>query len=278
MKKIVLLGSVALAGLMFSCSSSDDGGEAPIPEGAEKLRVVVAVLDQDGNAINVQEAKGNSTKDYVMVGNAFQHRVLIEDFTGAWCGWCPRVSHSIETLEQENNDKVVAVALHNNDKLRFTPYEGNLSNTLWTKFGIPSNQRGYPFAALNRQVEWETASGNAMNLNQVLNAAKPSSTVGIKISSKLEKDKGTVNVSLKFSETYSGTLNYVVYVVQDGIVLSQENYTTNYGGKGTKKDFVHNSVAKAITGSIMGETVPSDKTTSGSEFTTGDLNVTYKAF
>lgn len=277
MKKIALLGSMALAGLLFSCSSSDD--DKPVVEDSNKLRVIVAVLDANGDAINVQDAKGNTTKDYVMSGNGYQHRVLIEDFTGAWCGWCPRVSSSIETLESQNNDKIVAVALHNGDKMAFTPHEYTLYANIAGKIQMDISQgRGFPFAAINRNVKWIAESSNTMSSSQVLNLAKDKADVGIKISSKLEKEGGTVKVSFKFAKNFTEQLKYVVYIVQDGIVMSQENYTSNYGGKGRVKDFEHNAVAKALTGNVLGEAIPADKTNTSSEYVTSDLSVTYKAF
>ena len=276
MKKVVLLGSLALSSLLFSCSSNDD---APVAEDSNKLRVIVAVLNENGDAINVQDAKANTTKDYVMVGNAFQHRVLIEDFTGAWCGWCPRVSYSIEALEQESNDKIVAVALHNGDKMAFTPHEFNLYANIANKIGMDiSEGRGFPFAAINRNVKWNAQSGNEMSKSQVLALSQPSSNVGIKIQSNLEPTGGTVNVSFKFAQNFTSELKYVVYIVQDNIILSQENYTSNYGGKGRIKEFSHNAVAKAVTGNVLGETIPGDKTNTASEFSTGDVSVSYKAF
>lgn len=273
--KGLILSSLFSTLAFYSCSS-DDSKDDSNTEGnnVKSLRVIAVVLDENGNALNVQDAKPNTTKDYVTAGSGFKHRVLIEDFTGAWCGWCPRVSHSIENLEASNNDDIVAVALHNGDRLRFSPYEGNLSDNLWTKFGIPSNQRGYPFAVLNRSVEWEAKSGNEMNKNQVISLVKNSSPIGIKINSSLKETEGKVTVNFKFNESYSN-LKYVVYIVQDGIVLSQSNYTSNYGGKEKISDFIHNSVAKA-TNNILGTQITNSA--SGTEFSTGEISFTYKNF
>ncbi len=277
MKKLFLLSAVALSSFFVSCS--DDKEETPKEEvSSRKLKVVVAVLNDQGEAINAQQADANTTKDYVMAGSKYQHKVLIEDFTGAWCGWCPRVTFSIEELEASNGEKIVPVALHNQDKLAFSPYEATLSDALWTKFGIAKGERGYPFAVLNRSVQWAAKSGNAMNTNQALALAKESSEVGIKISSALESTSGKVNVSFKFADGAPTDLKYVVYIVDNGIVLKQSNYTTNFGGKGDKKDFVHNAVAKAVNGDVMGTTIPADKIGAGKEFSTGDINMTYKAF
>lgn len=272
-KSFLLAGLFIAGGLSVSCSSSDDSEDTSTSSNTS-MRVIVVVTDADGNALNVQDAKENVTKDYVVAGSGFQHRVLIEDFTGAWCGWCPRVSNSIEDLESTHNDGVVAVALHNGDKLAFNPYQSTLANSLWDGFGTPTNQRGYPFAVLNRSTEWSATNGDKMNKNQVVNLIKPSSPIGIKISSELGETSGKVDVSFKFNQSYTG-LKYIVYVVQDGIILSQENYTNNYDGVKKIKDFKHNSVAKA-TNNIFGESVTNSS--SGSEFTTGQINFTYKKF
>lgn len=259
----------------MGCSSDETSKEETTEK--SKLKVVVAVLNANGEAINVQQAEANTTKDYVMVGTKFQHKVLIEDFTGAWCGWCPRVTFSIEELEKANADKFVPVALHNGDKMAFAP-QSTLSTALWEKFGIPSNQRGYPFAVLNRAEEWEAASGNAMKPAQATALVKADSEVGIKISSNLADTSGKINVSFKFANGIATDLKYVVYVVQDGIVLKQSNYTTNFGGKGDKPDFVHNAVAKAINGDVMGTVIPADKIVAGSEYSADEISVTYKKF
>ena len=282
MKKIFLFSSIVLSSAFFACSSDDNTSSTPTEDPTlPKKRIVVAVLDNEGNVLNAQTANANTTKDYVTAESGFQHKVLIEDFTGAWCGWCPRVSSSIEELVENNEDKIVAVALHNNDKFALNPHQAILSETLWLKYGYPANpkpddkiKRGYPFASLNRTAEWKAASNNKMNMNQATALAKPSSNIGIKIASELGDTSGKINVSLKFKESYTN-LKYVVYVVEDNLILAQENYTTNYGGKGKKSDFVHKDVAIAVN-NVDGSVV--SNSTKDSEFNSGEISVTYKKF
>lgn len=274
MKKILLFSTVALSSMFFACSSDDSS--TPTEDNSQpKKRVVVAVLDNEGNVLNAQSADANTTKDYVIAGSGFQHRVLIEDFTGAWCGWCPRVTQSIEDLEKTDHDKIIGIGLHNGDKFAFTPHENNLYTAIANKIGVDiSKGRSFPFAVLNRAEQWEAATSNTMKTNQALALAKNNSEIGIKISSELGDTSGKINVSLKFNASYSD-LKYVVYVVEDNLILAQENYTSNFGGKGKKKEFVHNGVVKAVN-DVNGVTVTNS--TSGSEFSSGDISVTYKKF
>ncbi|MEL7147516.1 MAG: hypothetical protein AAFO69_14170, partial [Bacteroidota bacterium] len=45
-------------------------------------------------------------------------KVLIEEFTGEWCGWCPEAAYNLENLTKDN-PYVLTVGIHNNDGLHF---------------------------------------------------------------------------------------------------------------------------------------------------------------
>src|SRR4051812_35948630 len=44
--------------------------------------------------------------------SAQSRHVLLEEFTGSWCGWCPRGIVAINQLEQTAPGKVIPVAIH----------------------------------------------------------------------------------------------------------------------------------------------------------------------
>jgi len=46
----------------------------------------------------------------------YSTKVLAEDYTGSWCGWCPRVAYKMNNFVQ-NNSKIIPVRFHNNDAL-----------------------------------------------------------------------------------------------------------------------------------------------------------------
>lgn len=49
------------------------------------------------------------------------HLPLIEDYTGTWCGWCPRGSFAIDALKAELGEQIVSVVYHVDDILTITP-------------------------------------------------------------------------------------------------------------------------------------------------------------
>ena len=283
MKKSFLLATIAFVLSITSCNTLVDDTIVSIGGEDRMTRVVVAVFDSDGNAINVQEAEANTEKDYEMVDENFKHRVLIEDFTGTWCVNCPRVTYTLEEiLEEDHHDKFVAVALHNgtNDPFAFVPYETELHGILAEKLAPNPDLISYPFSPLNRTEIW-TRESSHYNAQQLLDMVQESSPVGIRIDSDLGDTDGSVIVSFKFNQDYNESLKYIVYIVEDGLTYPQHDSSGLYGATedGQIPDFVHNAVVKGMIGTdVLGTTIPANETKAGQIFTTGRLNVNYKVF
>ena len=68
---------------------------------------------------NVVENIPDGSVDTPPISGYFKKRVLIEDYTGTWCGNCTRVAYAIDQVNAES-DKAVTVAIHNgNDPYHF---------------------------------------------------------------------------------------------------------------------------------------------------------------
>lgn len=69
-------------------------------------------------------------------------RVIVEEFTGTWCGWCPGGIQNVEDMVAlYGADKIIPVMVHNNDPMA-TAYEPKLAQF----FGVG----GYPNGMVNR--------------------------------------------------------------------------------------------------------------------------------
>ena len=62
------------------------------------------------------------------VPDSFTKKVLIEEFTGAWCGYCPDGAHRLEKIIDSNDGNVIGVSLHNGDQMAVghTDYLGSI--------------------------------------------------------------------------------------------------------------------------------------------------------
>lgn len=173
---------------------------------------------------------------------SFTKKALIEDYTGTWCGWCPRVSYAIELVENET-DKVYAVAAHSGDPMQ-NSYSLALDNVYVTS--------GYPTAVLNRDQEWTFPEPN--NVAQATGLATGTTTSGLSINSLLKGNQLQVYVSTAFSANTTGA-KLVVMILEDGIIASQANYTSYYGGVDPIPQFEHNHTLRhAITG-VFGDPI-----------------------
>ncbi len=205
---------------------------------------VVATL----NGLTSETLTVNFTEEALPPSIAFEKRVLIEDYTGAWCGWCPRVSYAIELVKQQT-DKSVVVAIHNGNTTPgngYDPYHINV-NSLANMI----NLQGYPTAKLNRMTTWGTPEPN--KVSQVIaltNGEKPN--LGLAMSSTVTDGTINLEVRTKFGKNFSGT-KLVVYITENGLILDQVNYTDYYGGADPIPNFEHNHVLRASLTNLLGD-------------------------
>ena len=70
------------------------------------------------------------------------HRVLIEEYTGTWCGWCTRGLVSMRLLAEAYGDDFIGVAYHNGDPME-----------IMSSQDYPNRVGGFPSAFAERNYE-----------------------------------------------------------------------------------------------------------------------------
>ncbi|MDA9002655.1 Omp28-related outer membrane protein [Flavobacteriaceae bacterium] len=186
---------------------------------------------------------------------SFQKNVLIEDYTGTWCGYCPRVSYGIELVKAET-DKAVVVAIHRQDEYNFN------AQALESLIGLT----GYPTAMLNRTISWGYPEPN--NIGQVINLTNGAADLGLSINPTTDGNTMDIAIEVKFGIDYSlAELALVVYVLEDDLFSNQENYTSYYGGAAVLTNFEHDHVLRASLTDLLGDPIPQSSTTADNIFT-----------
>ena len=202
---------------------------------------------------NVSDAAGNNATEVSRTINVlptptrFNQNVLIEDYTGTWCGYCPRISHATDLVNQQTSEAVV-VAIHKDDPYNFSAEV--LEDLI--------NLQGYPTAMLNRTTEWNYPEPS--NVNQVIDLTSGPANVGLALSPSLDGDIMSIDVKVKFGGEFSNSeAKLVLYVLEDGLFYNQENYTSYYGGLSVISNFEHNHVLRASLSNLMGDLIPEDE-------------------
>ena len=211
---------------------------------------------------NVSDAAGNDATEVSRTINVlptptrFNQNVLIEDYTGTWSGYCPRVSHAIDLVNQQTSEAVV-VAIHRGstdpNNSFYDPYNFSaevLENLI--------NLQGYPTAMLNRTTEWNYPQPN--NVDQVIALTSGPANVGLALSPSLDGDIMSIDVKVKFGGEFSDSeAKLVLYVLEDGLFFDQTNYTSYYGGSSVISNFEHNHVLRASLSNLTGDLIPEDE-------------------
>jgi hypothetical protein len=92
----------------------------------------LSLLSCGENSLIYSPIKVDDNVDAAPITGLFQKQVLIEDYTGTWCGNCARVAYAIERTK-EASDRVVSVAIHHgNDPYDFDGI-GPLKNLIEVK-------------------------------------------------------------------------------------------------------------------------------------------------
>ncbi|SCY60639.1 Outer membrane protein Omp28 [Flavobacterium caeni] len=187
----------------------------------------------------------NSAPDAPPVSGQFEKNVLVEDYTGTWCGNCTRVSYGIERV-LDATDRAVVVAIHNgNDPYHFDDYMP-LKNLI-----SPDHDLELPQARLNRIINWLDPDTNTQD---VLNLTSNNCGLGIAMTSTVSDNNIELDVNVKFAQNFSN-LKLVVYVLEDHLVYPQVNYSTYYNGVHRVLDFEHNHVLRASLTHVLGNPI-----------------------
>lgn len=223
-----------------------------------------------------------------VVPSEYTQKVLIEDYTGTWCQFCPRMARILD-FYTEYSDRVIPVAIHTegtgiNDPWVYEYWEqmADINN-----YNAPAAPRG----KFNRiyEVDMLTFTQPCPNdapayypqIDPYLNQAAP---LGLAINSSLSGNSLSINVKVGFATDGISNAKLVVNLIEEGLVHDQKN--AYYGGNFTNcifnqdpynfeiiPNFPQKHVLLKSYTDIFGDDIPSNQVADGNIWTR-DLNVT----
>ena len=173
-----------------------------------------------------------------------QRNVLIEDFTGQRCIFCPAATEAITQLQARyGDDKLIAVAIHAGplsfkSMSGFTGLRTDAGDTYYKHWAVPN----VPKAIINRRGGVFSKDAWA---GRVYDEFARTTTVGIDLKCQYDADKRRVEIETDLktlSEDVQGRLQ--LWLVEDGVVAPQL-----FPGDELDKEYTHNHVFRtAING------------------------------
>lgn len=212
-------------------------------------------------------------------------KVLIEEFTGEWCGWCPMAAYNIEKLIEERDGMVLTAAIHQGDGLE---YENE--NLLRAAFGIgyfPSgvvgrvylgDQVGLNGPTLDQKVIDEV--DYQINIEEVL--------LGLDISSTLSNDEVVVDVNVHFYQDISEEVRLTIYLIENNVISgTQQNYFSGYSGyEGAYyfdqpsyiNKFNHQNVLRKVATDVYGDLIPESETKQNNSYSFSQKTISMSGY
>jgi thiol-disulfide isomerase/thioredoxin len=220
----------------------------------KNIRIVTLLINgETGEIENADETP--ITSEYEI--QYFERKVVMEEATGTWCGWCVRGIETIERMKEKYPDNFIAIALHSSDQMdNAINYES-----------IQGLYSSYPSCIFDRSQNG-TSEVSIYSAEAMVNSKKDNAIAKISATASYD-DASHSTVSIKtetiFGYRASNAKYRIAYVVLEDKVgpYSQNNYysgdsysSTDYMYEWTQKEstvnMVFNDVARGIYGSADG--------------------------
>ena len=119
-----------------------------VPAISDKGNYELAITAAKVNGTANEDANASATLPLIVLNTLPKKRALLEEYTGFWCGWCPRGYVGLEQLAIQYPDEYVLASYHNSDELE-----------IMSSSYFPSQVDGFPSAWMDRAVSLDAYYG-----------------------------------------------------------------------------------------------------------------------
>ncbi len=239
------LGTNITAVAAISVEGTAIASNAHTFDAAGSYNVVATYLGLTSNTVTVQAVNSTHTT-----------KVMVEDYTGTWCGYCPRLAYKIDQLAM-NNANVIPVAVHDD-----TPFGFESVSTLSSAFGIT----GFPTGKINRTLTWNESD------SQVLSQLNDFKACGLALETSMSGSSLSVSVDVHYDIDADSDHKLVVYILEDDLLYDQVNYMNGdpsspwYGMGDPIVNFEHDNVARTTLTAVLGDAIPASEAVLGNTY------------
>lgn len=199
--------------------------------------------------LTISACKKNSSNSLGTMPQHFVKRVLIEENTGEWCGFCPIGADTISQIKARLGDKLVAVSIHDNDFLDMSAVYDPIAAALGTTIQY------FPTVSLDRSPSYYT--GNFWDYDystwamDVQNESGIDHGTGLAMITSISGNKATIEVHVGFLSNNNYDMRLNVFLIENNI--PQQNQTFDPGTE--TAGYQHQQVLRAIATPVLGDPI-----------------------
>lgn len=183
-----------------------------------------------------------------------KRKVVVEDYTGTWCGFCPAVLGSMEEVYGMIPDDLALVAIHITANSNPDPLHFDDVDILMDEFNV----NALPQGRIDRSQVWFAP----YDIDVILDTAGQNTTSAMSLNSQIDGDQLITEVTLITEGGTNQGDKLVVYLLEDGILYDQTNYFNSdstspfYQMGDPMVDFEHNHTLRKSLTSVLGDPIP----------------------
>lgn len=180
--------------------------------------VKVDVVEIDGEPDAVQANSSDVVSFALPAATHFSRRVVMEEATGTWCGYCPRGIETIKLAAKQYPDNFIAIGLHSGDEMY--PTNGTYNNILDFFSSFPS-------CTVNRTDMMDPSWWDVKNIIERLKDSADADIKATALFTAADSSHVTISTETTFGYSDNGTTEHrIAYVVLEDNVgpYSQTNY------------------------------------------------------
>lgn len=148
-----------------------------------------------------------------MVRELFYRTMVVEEGTGAWCGWCVYGIVGLREMKKLYGDRFIGIAVHNGDQYVVGAYDG------W----MGSKISGYPSCFINRKGAEETPM--FANLENAFLHMDPVAEAGIDLTARYADGNLVCEAETRFFSNHTSSDYRIIFVVTENqLPIVQKNY------------------------------------------------------
>jgi len=190
--------------------------------------------------------------------------VLVEEFTGHLCGFCPASTKLVNALDSALGERMVTISIHAGTLAAVSapPFNANFNtppgNIYWGQLNGGFN----PCARIDRlggvsSFVWLDPDNPDSWRNTIQSQKDISPKAAIQLQADFVSEDNVINIhtATQFQENLTGNYQLVILIVESNIISPQEDYDQN---PTEVEDYHHHHVLRAAVTEAMGNTIASN--------------------
>ena len=160
---------------------------------------------------------GSCNIPFTFISKFATRKVVVEDFTGMWCGWCPRGIAAMEYMQKHYPESFIGIAAHDGDVLSTPDYAYVLAK-----------YRGRPYVLMNRT----TRVNSFVPKNELERERDAGADMDVDISAVWDEEKKKISITSTTTfrlDASEGNYALAYVLTEDGIKTTRAQ-NNNFAG------------------------------------------------